>query len=145
MFEYLKQNHIPFRVKVKLEVEKKQTAPELQTTYIGEKLTITENTHVYYPQVTDDNIGFSSTSFGDRNPWPTGLAPTNEETDVSYDTNDETVSGGYGFDYLGQPNNTTYRGPSHQEPYGDSISPTEVNGLIIDLSNTTIIIDNTGF
>ena len=145
MFEYIKQNNIPFRVRVVLEVEHKETIPDTGNILSGEKLIITETTHMHYPLVVENNIGFNSTSFGDRNPWPTGSTPTNEETDVPYNTNDETVVGGYGFDYIEKPDNTTYRGPLSSEPYGDSILITEVNGLVADLVVTTIIIDNTGF
>lgn len=145
MFDYLKLNHIPFRVKVKLEVENKITRPDDVLITSGEKLTISETTHIHFPMISENNIGFGATSFGDRNPWPTGSTPTNEESDVPYNSNDETVVGGYGFDYIGQPSNTVYRGPSHPEPYGDSISTTEANGLITDLTTVTTVIDNTGF
>ena len=145
MFDYIKQNHIPFRVRVVLEVEHKETIPDNCNIQSGEKLTITETTHIHYPLLVEDNIGFNSTSFGDRNPWPTGVTPTNEETDVPYNPLDETVVGGYGYDYIEKPNNTIYRGPLNPEPYGDSISITEVNGLVNDLIVTTVLIDNTGF
>lgn len=129
--------HMPFRTKVLYISVGKKLPTYTVTTTVGEQISITGTTHVYYPQIAEYNVGFNSTAFGDRipdTPFPTdeNMIPSAEPV---YNPLDETVVGGYGFDYISQPANTTIDSGT-----GASISITEVNGLLVDTAITPISI-----
>lgn len=121
-FEYIRKNVLPYRVKTVNETTGVSTVPSNCVLTSGEKITIETTTHLYYPPVVVDNVGYNSTVYDDDDRNPSTLP----------------VVGVYGFDYEEQPPNTTI-----DPNTGASIDVNEVNGLLSETVATVVIFDST--
>lgn len=121
-FDYIRRNILPYRTKVLNEVA--GLLPSVTTSELTsqEKITIETTTHLHYPVISADKIGYNSTVYDDSDTNPSVLP----------------VVGVYGFDYEAQPPNTTI-----DPNTGASIDVNEVNGLISESTTSQVIFDTT--
>lgn len=119
-FEYIQKNVLPYRIKTANKVTGVSTIPSNVALESSEKITLETTTHLFYPLVADDNIGYNSTVFDDDDRNPSSSA-----------------SGVYGFDYEAQPPNTNID-PST----GASLDINDVNGLVANTIVTTVLFNN---
>lgn len=150
-FDFIRQQYLPFRVNTLVELSGVYFHPTTTMLTLGERVVVETTTYPYYPMVVEEHVGFdssndttSSTAYGFGARYPMTL-PTDESSDPAYNPADANVAGAYGFDFPGQPDNTTYENPTFPTPtgHGRSVSVTEVNGLVSPSITTVTIINTT--